>query len=252
MADQLSSVTGGLGAQGLGGLSGALQGGVSNIINTGSGFLDKWFPPEKREELKSKLSKFATEKPALAGFILSNLAISGLPLALFFVMTLTVFVFSLIVALLVGVLGALLFTVFCVGVALIILLPTLFITTFAASFIFLWGVAAYYIVKWFNEKPVPGLSDMGKDISEKSGLGDTLGGMPGLNGDFSGPPKQIEGKPEGEKPEKPAKQESKAGKPQVNGTTDKKDPAKKLREQSAAVDNVPVVGDASKKVTGLL
>ena len=210
---------------------------MSNVINMGSGYMDKWFPPARREELKSKLTQVATERPALAGFILSNLAISGLPLALFFVMTLTVFVFSLVAALLVGVLGALLFTVFCVGVALIILLPTLFITTFAASFVFLWGVCAYYIVKWFNEKSVPGIhTSLGDGVSEKAGgLTDTLGGMPALNGDFSGPPKD-EKKAE-ESDAKPAKQ-------QVNGTGDKKDAAKKLREQGAAV-NTGAVGDVS-------
>lgn len=72
-------------------------------------------------------------------------------------MTLTVFVFALVAALLIGVLGALLFTAFCVGVALLVLLPTLFITTFGATFIWLWGLGAYYLVKWFNQKEIPGI-----------------------------------------------------------------------------------------------
>ena len=45
----------------------------------------------------------------------------------------------------------------CVGIGLIILLPTLFVTTFAAAFIWLWGIGAYFIVKWFNQKEVPGI-----------------------------------------------------------------------------------------------
>lgn len=102
-------------------------------------------------------------------FILSQVALSGIPLALFVVMTITVFVFALVAALLIGVLGALLFTAFCVGIALLVLLPTLFITTFAGAFIFLWGVGAYYLVKWFNQKEIPGihtsLTDMGKSSS---------------------------------------------------------------------------------------
>ena len=87
-------------------------------------------------------------------------------------MTIGVLVFALVAALLIGVLGALLFTAFCVGVALLILLPTLFITTFAAAFIWLWGVGAYYILKWFNEKDIPGVtSSLGSitgDDGEKS------------------------------------------------------------------------------------
>jgi len=72
-------------------------------------------------------------------------------------MTITVVIFSLLAALLIGLIGALVFIVFAVGVALVILLPTLFITTFAAAFIWLWGMGAYYILKWFNQKEIPGI-----------------------------------------------------------------------------------------------
>lgn len=72
-------------------------------------------------------------------------------------MTITVVVFSLLGALLLGLLGALVFIVIVVGFALLILLPVLFITTFAAAFIWLWGVGAYFILKWFNKKEIPGI-----------------------------------------------------------------------------------------------
>jgi len=184
MADQVSGIAGGVSGAGLGGLTGTLQGGVNNIINAGSGWLDKFFPPEKREQLKSKLAKFATEKPHLAAFLLSQIALSGGPLALFVIMSLTVLIFALVAGILVGVVGALLFTVFCVGVALIILLPTLFFTTFAACFIFLWGLGAYFIVKWFNKKDVPGIhTGMEEGTSKQLGLD----GIPGLNGVVPGP-----------------------------------------------------------------
>lgn len=72
-------------------------------------------------------------------------------------MSITVAIFSIITALLVALLGALLFIVFAVGVALIFLLPTLFFTTMVATFIFLWGIGSYYLLKWFNEKKIPGI-----------------------------------------------------------------------------------------------
>jgi Promethin len=72
-------------------------------------------------------------------------------------MTLTVAIFSIVAALLVGLLGALLFIVFAIGVALCFLLPTLFFTTMVATFLFLWGLGGYYILKWFNEKRIPGI-----------------------------------------------------------------------------------------------
>ena len=51
---------------GLGGMTGALQGTVTNIVGKGQNYLDRFFPPEKRQDLYAKISKFATEKPMLA------------------------------------------------------------------------------------------------------------------------------------------------------------------------------------------
>jgi Promethin len=191
MADQVGNAAGGISSQAggatglpLGGLTGALQGGVNNLVNTGKGFLDKWFPPEKREELKNKLVKFATERPQLAAFLLSQIALSGIPLALFVLMSITVLIFALLAGIIVGVLGAVLFTVVCLGLALIILLPTLFMTTFAGVFIFLWGLGAYYIVKWFNKKDIPGIHTSAKDgIQGQAGLSN----LPALNGNLALP-----------------------------------------------------------------
>ena len=53
-------------AEALSGLTGALQGSISGMINKGQGILDRFFPPERRNELSAKLSKFATEKPMFA------------------------------------------------------------------------------------------------------------------------------------------------------------------------------------------
>ncbi len=51
---------------GLGSMTGALQGTVTNVVSKGQTYLDRFFPPEKRQDLYAKLSKFATEKPMLA------------------------------------------------------------------------------------------------------------------------------------------------------------------------------------------
>jgi hypothetical protein len=197
MADQVTGIAGGatnglpIGG-GLGAITGTIQGSVGNLINTGQGYLDRWFPPDKRESLKQQLTKFATERPKLASFILSQIALSGLPLGLFIVMTITVVLFSLIAGLLVGLIGALLFIVFALGFALCILLPTLFFTTFAGVFIFLFGLGAYYIVKWFNEKSIPGIhTGLTEGVKEKMGLQD----VPALNGELPPPPPPSERAP---------------------------------------------------------
>ena len=53
-------------AEAISGIAGGLQGSVGGMLNKGSAWLDGIFPPEKRNELMAKISKFATEKPMLA------------------------------------------------------------------------------------------------------------------------------------------------------------------------------------------
>lgn len=206
-----SSTTGAATGVPIGTITSTVQGGMNNLMDTGKSFLDRWFPPERRESLKNRLLKFATEKPQLASFLLANLALSGIPLGLFFVMTLGVGVFALVAGLLVGVLGAALFIAFAAGTALIILLPVLFFTTTAASFIWLWGVGTYYIVKWFNEEDVPGIhKPMAQGMMEQTGLQESL---PSLNGDLAAP-KQQKDTENGEAPQKNgAESEDKEKKP---------------------------------------
>ncbi|KAL9596623.1 MAG: hypothetical protein Q9219_005660 [cf. Caloplaca sp. 3 TL-2023] len=171
-------------AEMISGITGGLQGSLNGMLNKGSAWLDSIFPPEKRNELMAKISKFATEKPMMASFILSHLALSGVPMGLFIIMTITIVIFSIVAALILAVLAAVIFSVVCVGFALIILLPTLFITTAAASFIWLWGLGAYYILKWFNKKEIPGIhKPMGEGMDGELGLD-------ALTGDKAPPPSE--------------------------------------------------------------
>ena len=263
MADQVSGVAGGAtgGAGGLSSISGAIQGGVGSVINTGQGYLDRWFPPDKRESLKSQLTKFATERPKMAGFILSQVALSGLPLGLFIVMTITVVLFALIIGLLVGLIGALIFIVFALGFALLILLPTLFFTTFAAVFIFLFGLGAYYIVKWFNEESIPGIhTPLKEGIQKKMGMQD----VPALNGEAPPSPPASEessapasSKPRPQKSEKHEKthgvDEEKEHKPSPNHKESpdntKKHDASQGRGTGADTNGVGGAGGELKKKT---
>lgn len=164
-------------------------------------------------------------------FILSQVALSGIPLGLFAIMTLTVIVFSLLAALLIGLLGALIFAVVAVGFALLILLPTLFITTFAAAFIWIWGVGGYYIVKWFNKKEVPGIHKPLNGGLGESGQLDALTGQ-GKPGNENGVPKEANGTP---------KEKST---PKKENISRKKD-AKETKELDDVVKKTPV-GDVGK------
>ncbi|KAF2254032.1 hypothetical protein BU26DRAFT_516282 [Trematosphaeria pertusa] len=137
------------------GILSSLTGMLGNVGGMLKGALDRIFPPETRAEVLAKLQQFAVNNPKLAAFLTTQIALTGIPLLLFLTFSLTVFLFSLITALLIGLVAALLFTVFMVGVALLVVLPTIFMTTFAASFLFLWGLGGYYLLKWFNEGEAP-------------------------------------------------------------------------------------------------
>lgn len=175
MADNVTSSAEGATGNATGGwlssATGMVQGGVSKVVNMGTGLLDKFLPPETRANIKSKLTQFMSEKPHLASFLLSQVALSGFPLLLFVIMTITVAILALVIGLLVGLIGAVLFILGAVGFSLAFLLPTLFLTTAAGVAIWLFGMGAYYIIKWFNEKEVPGIhKPLGESLQNSTGL----------------------------------------------------------------------------------
>ena len=154
-------------------------------------------------------------------------------------MAITVAIFSIIAALLVALLGALVFIVFCVGFALIFLLPTLFFTTMVATFLFLFGLGAYYIVKWFNEKEIPGIHTDLKSGLQKQLLGSDeetseADKVPALTGEGSAPAQ------ESGSTEKPQKQQNGSAKKQGGGN-----PVGDVAKSSGL--DTGAVGDVKKK-----
>ena len=114
----------------------------------------------------------------IQAFLGMNFALTGVPLGLFILFTLTVAIFSLVVGLLLGLLAAVLFTLFCVGIALTIVLPTVFFTTMAACFLFLWGLGGYYLLSWGNSAGGSGEEGSGK-APEGQAIGDKLNSLVG-------------------------------------------------------------------------
>lgn len=105
-----------------------------------------------------------------------NLALTGVPLGLFVLFTLSVFIFALVVALIIGLLAAVLFTAFMVCIALFFVLPTVMFTTGAACFLFLWGLGGYHLLKWANGDSQGGEP---KQAPEGSAIGDHLDRLTG-------------------------------------------------------------------------
>ena len=173
-------------------------------------------------------------------------------------MTISVAIFAILAALIIALLGAVLFIVFCVGVALVFLLPTLFITTGIATFIWLWGMGTYYILKKFNQKSIPGihtplkegLQGEASDYADKGQLQGYGQGMLG-NGTPAEGEGEGKGKQEREKVEANgvAKQGGKKDAGQVRG-----DPKEAVETGKAAAGKVSGVAggakDATKGITG--
>lgn len=147
-------------------------------------------------------------------FLLTNFVLTGPPLFLFILFTVTVLIFAIVVALIVGLLVAVGFTLFSVCVALLVLFPTIFFTTLAATFFFLWGMGGYYILKYLNkggDSPAP----------QGGAIGDKLNSLTGGRLNFiMGPAREEEAK--NEKNNNPATTPDKAGKSEKEHATSQK------------------------------
>lgn len=175
----------------------------------------------------------------MQSFIGSQIALTGFPLGLFMVMTISVVIVAILAGLIIGLLGAVLFIVFAVGFALIILLPTLFIAASIATFIWLWGMGAYYIVKKFNEKKIPGIhTDFKEGVSDSiKGQLSGITGEGGPQGDPNGAPKEEkEEKHNTDGPPKLEKRSDGAGKA-MNGAADKSKEAADVGKHAGKVQN---------------
>ena len=137
-------------------------------------------------------------------------------------MTISVVIFAILAGLIIGLVGAVLFIVTCVGFALIILLPTLFMTTAIATFIWLWGMGTYYILKRFNQKDIPGIHTPFKEgmSNELKGQLGSITGEGGPQGDPSGEPKE-EGNGEHKRHANGKPKEGKKENKEMNGVADK-------------------------------
>jgi hypothetical protein len=77
-------------------------------------------------------------------------------LLLFILFAVSTLFVSLATCLLFAVTTALFYTFFAVGVALLFLIPTLFVASFAASCFFTWGLVVYLVLQRFNDGEAPG------------------------------------------------------------------------------------------------
>lgn len=120
---------------------------ASGFINYAQNSLDRVVPPSSRQRAYEQTSEFASARPILFSFIVSQLIFSFLPLLLFITFSLSTVAFAL------G--AALIFALFWIGVAFMVLMPTLILTSSIAVLIWGWAIGSFLVARWlYNHVPV--------------------------------------------------------------------------------------------------
>ncbi|KAI9784945.1 MAG: hypothetical protein M1839_001140 [Geoglossum umbratile] len=136
---------------------------VSALLAALMGAVDRVADKETRSRVYAGVGAFARESPLLASFLLAQLLLSVLPLLLF-----ASFAFS---TLLLALSAAVAFSLFWIGVALLVLVPTLCVTLSLGVGVWLWAVGCWVIGWW-----VWGILFAGRAKREESVNGDAVGG----------------------------------------------------------------------------
>ncbi|KMP03290.1 hypothetical protein CIRG_02981 [Coccidioides immitis RMSCC 2394] len=145
-----------------------LQAMLAAITSTLISLLDQIIPPCRREDITSRAYAFSRSRPLLASFLASQLVFCGVPLSLLFLHVASVLFFSFATAIVIGSICALLFTAVCVGLALLVLIPILMVTSFVGLTVWFWALLGWYILGWTGLLEQRHISKMGVEKREKS------------------------------------------------------------------------------------
>ncbi|KAH7362742.1 hypothetical protein B0T11DRAFT_318355 [Plectosphaerella cucumerina] len=101
--------------------------------------LDRVVSPSKRQDVYAGASDFAHERPLLFAFVLFQALFSFLPIVTFSIFALSTVAFAL------G--AALIFALFWIGVALLVLVPTIFLTSSIGVLVWLWAAGTFVVAR---------------------------------------------------------------------------------------------------------
>ncbi|OAL50899.1 hypothetical protein IQ07DRAFT_537141 [Pyrenochaeta sp. DS3sAY3a] len=155
----------------VGNVGNQLQHTTSRVGNQIQITTNRVLPPKKREEIVDNVHAFANRNPKLAAFLAIQIVLTGIPLLVFLAFATTTLLVSLTTCILLGILAALAFTFIAVGLALILVVPTVFLASCSATVIFVWSFAGYLVLRRFNDGEAPG--------KPGTRVGDTLHGLTG-------------------------------------------------------------------------
>ncbi|KAF1933627.1 uncharacterized protein M421DRAFT_415974 [Didymella exigua CBS 183.55] len=132
---------------------------------------NRLLPPEQRERALESLRAFSVRNPKIASFLAAQTALAGLPILLFLVFAAATLIVSLFTFVLLGVIAALVFTLFTTGFALLLVVPIVFIGSCTASIAFVWGLIGYIVLQRLNggETPVQPGTKVGDSLNALTG-----------------------------------------------------------------------------------
>jgi len=126
-----------------------------NVGNQLEDTTNRVFPHKQRQQIMEKGRVYARKNPKTAAFVTTQAALVGLPLILFIAFIVTTLLVSLTTCLLLGLFVSLSTTFLVVGFALLFVIPTVIVASCSATFIFIWGLVGYVILRRLNEGEAP-------------------------------------------------------------------------------------------------
>ncbi|OLN96889.1 hypothetical protein CCHL11_02323 [Colletotrichum chlorophyti] len=129
---------------------------AAGVYAYGQRQIDRVVSRDTRQRAYSNVSNLAKEQPFLFAFFLVQLVFSFLPILLFVSFSLSTVAFALGVAAV--------FSLFWIGVALLVLVPTLFFTCSIAVLVWVWAAGSFVVAKRMYElSPVSARGDLEVD-----------------------------------------------------------------------------------------
>ncbi|KAF7546281.1 hypothetical protein G7Z17_g8552 [Cylindrodendrum hubeiense] len=120
---------------------------ASGLLSYAQSSLDLVVSPSTRQRAYDSSAEFASARPILFSFLVAQLLFSFLPVLLFATFSLSTVAFSL------G--AALVFALFWIGVAFMVLMPALLLTSSVAVLIWAWAVGSFLVARWlYNHAPI--------------------------------------------------------------------------------------------------
>ncbi|KAI1407680.1 hypothetical protein F5Y13DRAFT_124499 [Hypoxylon sp. FL1857] len=134
---------------------------ANDLIAYGQRQVDRVVSPPTRQKAYDRVYDLANEKPILFSFVVFQLTLSLAPLLLFAGFAATTVAVSLI--------SAVLFSLFWIGVAMLFLVPTLFITFSIALLLWLWAAATFFAGRWVYGRLPFGIDGNSKVVANGAG-----------------------------------------------------------------------------------